>query len=110
EADGADEADGATDGAVDPEAAGDAEPEAAGEVLGEALTAGASVAAGFFVRNPPWPPSRPKRRIPTKTTTLPITKYRDGLSVIWTARSDGVGARVAAAAAPARRRRPVGAA
>ena len=66
--------DGATelDGAADPDGA--AEPDAAGDELGVTVSTGVGAGVGIGVRNPPWPPRSPYNRIPTKITTVAITK------------------------------------
>ena len=76
--DGAADADGAAevdaDGAAAADPDGAADPEADGEALGAAVSEGTGDGVGIGVRNPPCPPNSPYRRIPTKITTVAITK------------------------------------
>jgi hypothetical protein len=59
---------------VPAEADGAAEPEPDGEAVGLTVSDGTGSGVGSGVRNPPCPPINPYRRIPTKITTVAMTK------------------------------------
>lgn len=103
-AEGLAEADAPADGLApaDADALGDEDALAEADALAEGMGVGLGVARP--VSRPPSPSRIPLRKIATNTTTVPITKTFEAVSLTWTASSDGVGARAGVGWAAPRRR------